>query len=592
MTDQKKTKGKRQSSFGWVLSQAGPQRRRFALSVLLAVLGTCFAMLPYVIVARIVQMLVRGSMDGAFYGKACLLLALCWTLRVAFHNASTMLSHKATFLVLGMLRQKCTAKLARMPLGDVLDRPSGELKNCIVERIDSIETTLAHILPEFTANMLSPLFVFCFMLAVDWRMALASLITIPLGMAAFMGMMKDYTMNYQRTVTATKELNDTAVEYINGIEVIKVFGKTKSSYARFVDAAKEAADSYIDWMRKAANFHAVGISLTPTTLISVLPIGGLLCLSGTLSAEQFILFVILSFGLVQPLIICMSYTDDLATMGQIFGQVRSILDGREMERPPVLAGKPESMGLELKDVRFAYHDHEVLHGINLTIPAGSFTAIVGPSGSGKTTIARLIDGLWDVGEGAITLGGMDIRLIPLDQYSRWISYVSQDNFLFNLSVRENIRLGKKHASDQEVEEVARRCGCHDAIMRLEQGYDTPVGSLGSHLSGGEKQRICIARAMLKDAPIVIFDEATAYTDPENEALIQSSVMQLVKGKTLIVIAHRLSTIVQADQIAVIDGGRVVEKGTHDQLLAQGGLYKRMWEAHISVRDTDEEVLNA
>ena len=288
-------------------------------------------------------------------------------------------------------------------------------------------------------------------------------------------------------------------------------------------------------------------------------------------------------GVITPIITMMSYSDDFRTMGTIFGEVRNILEAPEMLRPES-GDVPDENSLSLNDVRFSYNDKEILHGVTLQIPEGSFTALVGPSGSGKSTIARLIASLWDVDSGSITLGGTDIRQIPQEAYADKIAFVSQDNYLFNMSVRENIRLGRPDATDAEVEEAAKQSGCHDFIMSLENGYDTRVGSSGGHLSGGERQRISIARAMLKAAPIVILDEATAYTDPENEAVIQRSVSELTRGKTLIVIAHRLSTIVDADRIYVIKDGTIDDSGTHEELLSHHGLYETMWKAHMEVRD--------
>jgi ATP-binding cassette subfamily B protein len=296
--------------------------------------------------------------------------------------------------------------------------------------------------------------------------------------------------------------------------------------------------------------------------------------------------IILSVGLITPFVTLMSYSDDLRTMGTIFGEVRAILDASEMVRPET-GNVPEKNDLELKDVHFSYHtdaDTEVLHGVSMKIPEGSFVALVGPSGSGKSTIARLIAALWDVTGGSISIGGRDIRDIPQEAYADKVAFVSQDNYLFNMTVRENIRLGRPSATDQEVEEAAKMSGCHDFILSLEKGYDTMVGSSGGHLSGGERQRISIARAMLKAAPVVIMDEATAYTDPENEAVIQRSVSKLTEGKTLIVIAHRLSTIVDADRIYVVKDGRIHEQGTHEELLAHHDLYEKMWKAHMEVKD--------
>jgi ATP-binding cassette subfamily B protein len=481
------------------------------------------------------------------------------------------------------MRKRCLEKLTRMPLGALLEQSSGALKNTLIERIDSIETTLAHIVPEFTANLLIPVLILIYIFTIDWRMGLASLATVPLGLSCYVFMMAGSAKFYQRTVTATKALNDTAVEYISGIQVIKVFGKTRSSYERFVHDAYEASHSFVDWMRASIIPFTFAMVIMPATMVSVLPVGGLLVKNGSLGTQDFITVIILSVGVITPLITMMSYSDDIRTMGTIFGEVRAILDAGEMERPAE-GGAPGKNDLELKDVHFAYQEKEVLHGVSMTVPEGSFVALVGPSGSGKSTIARLIASLWDVSGGSIKLGGQDIRQIPQEAYADRIAFVSQENYLFNMTVRENIRIGRPSATDVEVEEAARQSGCHDFILGLEKGYDTMVGSSGGHLSGGERQRISIARAMLKAAPVVIMDEATAYTDPENEAVIQRSVSKLTEGKTLIVIAHRLSTVMDADRIYVIRDGIIDDQGTHEELLSHHGLYESMWKAHMEVKD--------
>ena len=577
---------KSQSPIAWVLGQTGDHGGQYVLSVILAVIGVAFSVAPYFVVVGIVQGLMEGRQDFSFYLTRCLVMAALWLGRVLFHSFSTAASHVATFAVLGEIRKRCTEKLARMPLGAVLTQSSGALKNTLVERIDSIETTLAHIVPEFTANLLVPVIIEIYIFTIDWRMGLASLVTVPVGMFSYALMMLGSGDFYQHTITATKALNDTAVEYINGIQVIKVFGKTKSSYERFVHDAYEAAHSFIDWMRASILPMTFAMVVMPSTMVAVLPIGGILVKNGSLSPGDFVMVIILSVGLITPFVTLMSYSDDIRTMGTIFGEVRAILDAPEMVRPET-GNVPEKNDLELKDVRFSYHtgaDTEALHGVSMEIPEGSFVALVGPSGSGKSTIARLIASLWDVTDGSISIGGSDIRDIPQEAYADKVAFVSQDNYLFNMTVRENIRLGRPSATDQEVEEAAKMSGCHDFILSLEKGYDTMVGSSGGHLSGGERQRISIARAMLKAAPVVILDEATAYTDPENEAVIQRSVSKLTEGKTLIVIAHRLSTIVDADRIYVVKDGRIHEQGTHEELLAHHDLYEKMWKAHMEVKD--------
>ena len=571
------------SPMAWVLGQTGDHGGQYVLSVVLAVIGVAFSLAPYFVVIGIVQGLMGGVKDFTFYLNRCLIMAALWLGRVLFHALSTATSHKATFAVLGEIRKRCMEKLTRMPLGTVLEQSSGALKNTLIERIDSIETTLAHIVPEFTANLLIPIIILVYIFTIDWRMGLASLATVPLGLFCYVFMMAGSAKFYQRTVTATKALNDTAVEYIGGIQVIKVFGKTKSSYERFVHDAYEAAHSFIDWMRASILPFTFAMVIMPATMVSVLPIGGLLVRNGSLSAEDFVTVIILSVGVITPIITMMSYSDDFRTMGTIFGEVRAILDAPEMNRPAE-GGAPAKNDLELRDVRFGYQEKEVLHGVSMSIPEGSFVAFVGPSGSGKSTIARLIASLWDVTDGSIRMGGQDIRQIPQEAYADRIAFVSQDNYLFNMTVRENIRIGRPSATDAEVEEAARQSGCHEFIMGLEKGYDTMVGSSGGHLSGGERQRISIARAMLKAAPVVILDEATAYTDPENEAVIQRSVSKLTEGKTLIVIAHRLSTVMDADRIYVIRDGRIDDQGTHEELLQHRGLYEAMWNAHMEVKD--------
>ncbi len=579
----------RNGSFGWLLSQSGERRGKFIISVALAAASTLCGIVPYYFIALIVKALLAGSADTAVYIRNFAIILALWLGHSLFHALSTAESHLATFHTLAVIRKKALDKLARMPLGDVIGQPSGALKSTIVERVDSIETTLAHILPEFTTGIGAPVIILICVFTVSWKLGLAALITVPIGIACYALMMFGYEENYGRTVRATKALNAVTAEYINGIEVIKVFGKAQSSYEKFAAAAKESASSFVDWMRRCNVYMTFAMCIMPATMLSVLPIGGIMAMRGTISPADFITVIILTVGLIEPLIGVMSYSDDIAQMDTIVTEVRNIIDAPEMVRPEKLTRTIVGGEIVLDDIHFAYGETEVIHGISMTIRQGEFVALVGPSGSGKSTAARLIAGLWDVSKGSISLGGVNIRDIPLDDYNDKIAFVSQDNYLFDLSVRENIRLGNQSASDKDVEGAAKRCGCHDFIMGLENGYDTIVGSSGGHLSGGERQRISIARAMLKNAEIIILDEATSYTDPENEALIQRSVAGLVRGKTLIVIAHRLSTVINADRIYVIKDGNIEEQGSHEELLENGGLYSSMWAAHISSKDGDDDV---
>ena len=576
-------------SFGWLLSQSGERKGKFILSVILAAFSMICGIVPYYFIARIVRLLLDGSTDRSAYILNCCVILVLWLLHALFHALSTANSHLATFHTLAVIRKKALDKLAKMPLGDVVSQPSGSLKSTLVERIDIIETTLAHILPEFTTGIGAPIIILIYAFTVSWKLGLAALITVPLGVVCYALMMFGYEENYGRTVRATKALNAVTTEYINGIEVIKVFGKAQSSYEKFAEAAKESAASFVDWMRKCNVYMTFAMCIMPATMLSVLPIGGIMTMHGTISTADFITVMILTVGLIEPLLGVMSYSDDIAQMDTIVTEVRNIIDSPEMVRPESRTQTIENGDIVLDDVHFSYSDKEVLHGISMTIHKGDFIALVGPSGSGKSTIARLIASLWDTDSGSISLKGVNIRDIPLDDYNDKISYVSQDNFLFDMSIRENIRLGRADATDEEVEEAARNCGCHEFIMGLENGYDTVTGTSGGHLSGGERQRIAIARAMLKNADIIILDEATAYTDPENETIIQRSFAKLVEGKTLIVIAHRLSTVMNADCIYVVKDGMIAESGKHEQLLEKGGLYNSMWKAHISAKDGEEDV---
>lgn len=575
------------STAGWIWNFADVYRPQYILSVFAAICGVICGIFPYFVMADMIADLLGGCRDITVYLINCLIMAVLWLGRCGFHSISTMISHKATFAVLGNIRKSVCEKLSRVPLGTVLDMPSGSVKNVLVERIDSIETTMAHIIPEFTSNLLVPIALLIYIFILDWRMALAVLVTVPIGFGCYALMTRGYAESYQNTVLKTKILNDTAVEYINGIEVIKAFGKAQSSYDKFVIAAKDGASCYVEWMRRCNIYFCLAMSIFPATMIAVLPIGGLLFRSGTLDANTFIQVVLFSVGLIASLITVMSYGDDLAKLGTIIGEVTAILQLEEQVRPQVSASLPKSNDIVLHDVTFGYHDKEILHSINMEIKEGTVNALVGPSGSGKSTIAKLIAGLWDVNGGSITIGGVDIRSMTQNEYNQHIAYVAQDNFLFDATVLENIRMGNQSATDAEVIEAAKQCGCHDFIMSLENGYQTIVGGAGGHLSGGERQRIAIARAMLKDAPVIILDEATAFTDPENEALIQASVAKLTRGKTLLIIAHRLSTITDSDAIFVVENGYIRANGNHDELLVNDSLYAQMWHSHIAVRDTVE-----
>ena len=575
---------KKDSPIGTLWGWGKPYHGKFIGSIILAVLGVACQMVPYFCVAHIVTLMLSGEQDFSSYMTACIVTLCGYLGKVVFANLSTVISHTATYYTLRDLRENITEKLARVPMGTILDTPSGQYKTTIVDRVEGMEPTFAHLLPEMTANVLVPIVIVVYLLILDWRMALLSLVTLVVGLVVMSAGMKNYPVKWEGAVKAGKQMTDAIVEYIGGIEVVKAFSQSAGSYKKYSDAVNYNANYYVDWMRENQKTMSAYNAILPSVLICVLPCGFSFWLSGSLELSTFLSIVIFSLGLVGPIIAAFTFTDDLAVLGTNVEEISQLLNAEELnhKETPI---KLEDTGISLRSVSFSYDGTtEVLHDVNLAIHPGTMTALVGPSGSGKSTVAKLIAGYWDVTSGSITLGGHELKDMPLSEIADQISYVSQDNYLFNRSIRENIRMGRPSATDAEVEQAAKQSGCDAFIRKLDNGYDTVVGSAGSHLSGGERQRIAIARAMLKNAPVVILDEATAYIDPENEALVQKAISTLTVGKTLIVIAHRLSTIVGADNIIVVKDGTIHAQGTHEKLLETCPLYRDMWQAHIGAKD--------
>jgi len=575
---------KKESPIGVLWGWGKPYHGKFIGSIILAVLGVACQMVPYFCVAHIVTLMLSGEQDFSSYMTACIVTLCGYLGKVVFANLSTVISHTATYYTLRDLRENITEKLARVPMGTILDTPSGQYKTTIVDRVEGMEPTFAHLLPEMTANVLVPIVIVVYLLILDWRMALLSLVTLVVGLVVMSAGMKNYPVKWEGAVKAGKQMTDAIVEYIGGIEVVKAFSQSAGSYKKYSDAVNYNANYYVDWMRENQKTMSAYNAILPSVLICVLPCGFSFWLSGSLELSTFLSIVIFSLGLVGPIIAAFTFTDDLAVLGTNVEEISQLLNAEELnhKETPI---KLEDTGISLRSVSFSYDGTtEVLHDVNLAIHPGTMTALVGPSGSGKSTVAKLIAGYWDVTSGSITLGGHELKDMPLSEIADQISYVSQDNYLFNRSIRENIRMGRPSATDAEVEQAAKQSGCDAFISKLDNGYDTVVGSAGSHLSGGERQRIAIARAMLKNASVVILDEATAYIDPENEALVQKAISTLTVGKTLIVIAHRLSTIVGADNIVVVKDGTIHAQGTHEKLLETCPLYRDMWQAHIGAKD--------
>ena len=554
----------------------GESNSKMRISIFLAVLGEMFGIVPFLMVALLADELYRGTATIQrvlfFSGIA----AICQLIKMLLTWRSSLMSHKISFTILKNIREAITDRMAKVPMGIMLETPTGAFKNLIVDNVAKLEDSMAHFMPELPSNIAAPLCSILLIFILDWRMGLASLITIPLGILFFAAMMRGYGPRMENYMRSANDMNSSLVEYVSGIQVIKAFNRSASSYGKYSKSVNYFHDSTMEWWSQCWFWNAAARAVLPSTLLGTLPVGAWLYMEGTLSLPVFLISLVVPLGFVAPLMKVSEAMEQVSMIKGNLEQVTAFLKTPELVRP----SEPVSLGertYQFEDVHFGYKETEVLHGISFQTRPGTMTAIVGPSGSGKSTIAKLMAGFWDVTSGSVRFGGQDIRQIPFEQLMGEISYVAQDNFLFDKSIRENIRMGNPAATDEEVEDAAKAANCHDFIMQLEQEYDTLAGDAGDRLSGGERQRITIARAMLKPASVVILDEATAYADPENEALIQQAISKLVAGKTLIVVAHRLNTIRNADQILVVANGNIAGRGTQEELLRECPIYQKMWQ---------------
>lgn len=580
-----------QQKENWIrtlLSFAGPCKGKMILSVFCAILSVGGGFVPFWAVYEILILFIDQTVTLRDIQFWCLVGVAGYLVRVVCFGVSTILAHISAYTILEGLRLKIADRLMRAPLGEVMGRRIDYLKNIIMDKVDDIEPPLAHMIPELTSNLLLPLAIFAWMLVIDWRLGLSVLIAPILSMIPMAFLMKNYNSQYAAYMEANNHVNSVIIEYVEGIEVVKAFNQSTSSYEKFVGAVESFKGFTLDWFRSTWKTMNLMLAIMPTTLVGVLPVGLLLNRAGQITPAELAMGIILSLSIVGPLMKVTTFINEAKSMEYAVDAAGELLN------LPVLPDSGKMVPLRrtdivLQDVSFSYgmnggEEQDVLHRINLKMPEGSFTALVGPSGGGKSTIARLIARFWDVTGGSISIGGRNIKELSIRQLSELVSFVTQDNFLFNCSLKENIRLGNPNATDAEVFAAARAACCDEFIARLEKGYDTSAGDAGKRLSGGEKQRIAIARAILKNAPIVILDEATAFTDPQNEDKIQKSIMALSQGKTLLVIAHRLSTIQNADQIVVLQKGKIVDCGKQEELLARCPLYADLWQAHIGAKN--------
>lgn len=576
---------KKENWFFCLMNYAIGNKGKLSLSVLLSVISIVSGLVPYYCVYRMIELFTRNEVTNAFMVHWGVIILAAYVVKVVTFGLSTGISHQVAYHILENLRLRVSDAFMHAPLGEVTSHSIGEIKNIMVDKIENIEPPLAHLIPEGTGHAVLPLVSLAGLFMVDWRVALASLVTLPLAFVCMVLTYKISGKNFDKYNESNSYMNSTIVEYIEGIEVIKAFGREGTSYEKFAGAITDYRDFILKWLSSTWVTMKLSFALLPSTLLGTLPVGLLLYSRGSFSPAQAALCCMLSMSMIGSLAKLEVFSEGIREMQFTIENLQQFLN---MPSLPEVKDNVELSEFDISfcNVTFSYdgkEEHEVLHGINMSLPQGSFTALVGPSGGGKSTIAKLLARFWDVTGGAIEIGGVNVKDIPLKQLADTVSFVTQDNFLFRCSLLENIRLGNPKASDEEVYAAAKAAQCDEFIRKLEKGYQTSAGEAGKRLSGGEKQRIAIARMILKNAPVVILDEATAFTDPENEEKIQHSIAALTKGKTLLVIAHRLSTIKNADNIVVLKNGNIIAEGKQNELLNSSPLYADMWKAHIGAK---------
>jgi ATP-binding cassette subfamily B protein len=563
--------------FKKVLEYAGEYRKTTYAAIVLMFIGLVASVAPFFLAYQIIKpLLMRETLTFANAAAIIAAIAVCGVLYALLYLKGLDLSHKSAYNTLKNLRVTLQGKLERQPLGNIQDIGTGSLKKTFVDEIDNLELLLAHSLPEGFTNLAVPVLVYIAMFIVDWKLALLALFgSLPMGIIAMVIMGKVGMKEMPNWYASNDRMNNTIVEYINGMEVVKVFNRDSESYRRFETDVKGYRDFTLAWYKACWPWMALYMSILPCVALFMLPVGAYLVLEGYSSLPDLALALCMSFSIGPLFIKAMSF---MSTMPQINFKINALEE--LLSAPPLqqtdapFAGKDH--GIAFEDVRFAYKDAEVLHGVSFAAPQGSLVALVGESGSGKSTLAKLLVHFYDVSGGAVKIGGQDVRDISLEALNNEISFVGQEQFLFDISIFENIRLGKPEADEAEVMAAAEKAQCNEFLARLEGGIHSVAGD--QRLSGGERQRVSLARAILKNAPVIVLDEATAFMDPENEEKMNAAIAGLIEDKTVIVIAHRLHSIVDADIICVLDAGHLSATGRHEELLETSPVYQKLWAA--------------
>lgn len=569
-----------------------PKIHLYIASVFLAICNVFFGLVPYLMVFKLLKGLMAHQLTMRTIVLYCAIILGSFLLELLCHYTSTAISHKTAFSLLKNIRIAITQKMLKMPLGYTQKKGSGYFKNLLIDETEQLEYPLAHAIPETTSGVLLPVSIMAFLFVVDWRMALATLIpatiTLMFYLPIYLGIMNSFVNSYYANLTS---MNGKIIEYITGIKEIKVFGRAKEAYSQYQASIDNYENSTLKLYRKMYLAVSPAFVLLSSILVSVLTVGGFLYCKGTLEPSVFLFSIIITIGIGGPLLKFTEFMDRFFNIKNGKRMVNDVLDAPELPKNEGNDTTVANNEIAFHNVSFAYEEKTVLDNVSLVFRENQKTALVGPSGSGKSTIANLVARFWDVNNGSITMGGVDYRNIPLNRLMENINYVTQETFLFNMSIKENIRVGNPNATDEEIINAAKTAQCEEFIAKLENGYDTIVGDAGAKLSGGQRQRIVIARAILRNAPVLILDEATAYADMENQQKLQASLRALCKDKMQIIIAHRLSTIVDCDQIIVIEDGKINDSGMHESLLKTSNLYRNMWAIHSAAQDfnSDKEV---
>lgn len=559
----------------------GEYKKYTYAAVILMVLGIICSVLPYYFLYQILAPLTRGeALDANFIMVRVIAFLVCEVFYAFLYTQGLVFSHISAYSTLKNLRISLQNKLEKQPLGNIREIGNGRIKKVFVDDIDTVELLLAHAIPEGIANILIPVLILISMFIVDWRLGLLSLVPIVLG-GASMGIMGYLGMSKMEAYySAASTMNNTIIEYVNGMEVVKVFNKDGDSYRRFGDVVKNYRDFTLAWYKACWPWMAVYSSVLPCLVLLIVPVGSNMILGGSLTLDKLVLVCCMSFAVGPSVLKALNFAGKFPELNFKITELEKL-----MSHPPLKEGTSGFTGkdrnVSFRDVHFGYEEDEVLHGVSLDLKQGSTTALVGESGSGKSTLAKLLVHYYDIDRGSITIGGQDITDMTLEALNDQVAYVSQEQFLFNTSLYENILIGDPSATREQVLQAASRAQCDEFLARLPEGIETMAGDGGKQLSGGERQRISLARAILKDAPIIVLDEATAFMDPENEEKMNKAIDEIIKDKTVLVIAHRLSTIKNADKICVMKDGLCIAADRHDALLDSCAEYKKLWDASVS-----------